>query len=299
VKRILICIAVIAAASGAVQASGVFACSGKANSSNSCYTSHLSTFDLQLNWDTSLSTSASSYVAPPIDGTNYNATWYASASFVNVTITGSNLIRGDDYFFTDTTGGGWQNLLNNPPNRVTGSFDSAPDTGLTTSGVGIPVNFYGEGLLGSQGMPGNNGGTFVVGSNTILSTFGFRIASDTNANFVVTINLFSSTDGSGTPLQTLTTNTLTDGGNCSSLAQLTPLVGGVPTPCNTAPFLYISTTGGVRSFSISTTDPTGFYIDSLDLYEPVPEPVTIVITGAGLLTLAFFLRRKRAAAARQ
>jgi hypothetical protein len=290
VKRILICIAVIVGASGAVQASGVIACNGVANASNSCYTSHLSTFDLQLNWDTSLSTSASSYVAPPIDGTNYNGTWYASAGYVNVTITGSTLIRADDYVYTHT-GVGYINLGNLGPNQFTGSFDSQPDTGLTTSGVGIPLNSLGEGLLGSF-----NAGSFVIGSNTVLSTFGFRIASSTMANFAVTIKLFGSADGSGTPLETLTQNGLTDGGNCSSLGQLT---GGVPTPCNTAPFLYVSTTGAVKSFSISTNDPTGFYIDALDLYEPVPEPATMLITGAGLLTLAYFLRRKRAAAARQ
>ena len=288
-KRILICIACIAAASEAALASGIISCSGVANSSNSCDTSHLSTFNLQLNWDTVLSTSPTTYNAPPIDGSNYNTTWYGSAGFVNVTITGTSLIRGDDYALIDTTQGWKTPPPGLTPYMVTGTFDSAPDTGFTTSGVGLAVGPYGEGLLGSY-----NAGSFVIGSNAVLSTFGFRISSITDANFNVTINLFSSSDGSGTPLQTLTANGLGGGGVCSSLGNTSG-----PVPCNTAPFLFVNTTGSVRSFSIQTNDPTGFYIDGLDLAEASPEPATLVITGAGLLTLAYCLRRKGAAGNRR
>jgi hypothetical protein len=290
VKRILICIATIVMASGASYASGIISCSGVANSSNSCYTSHLSTFNLQLNWDT-VSTSSSSYVAPPINGTNYNSTWYGSAGYMNVAVTGSSLIRADDYALLNTSLG-WVNAPGLGPYKFTGNFDSAPDTGLTTPGVNIPVNSYGEGLLGSY-----NAGSFVIGStNAILSSFGFRISSITNSTFNVTVNLFSSTNGSGTPLQTLTLNGLSGGGNCSSLSTLT---GGNPTPCNIAPFIYVTATGTVRSFSIATNDGTGFYIDALDLAGAgaAPEPATMLFTGGGLVALAWFLRRKRATTA--
>jgi hypothetical protein len=299
VKRIFICIAAIVIASGALQASGIIACSGVANSSNSCYTSHLSTFDLQLNWDTSLSTSSSIYTAPVVNGTPASATWYASAGYVNVDITGTSLIRAYDYAMLNNTTRGYQSIPGFGPYKFTGTFDSGPDSGLTTSGVGITIHSFnvpsvsatgaGESLLGSY-----NAGSFVIGTTAVLSSFGFRIAAISSATFNVTINLFGSTDGSGTALQTLTLSALSGGGNCQSLSVLT---NGNPTTCNTAPFIYVNTTGNVRSFSIATSDPTGFYIDALD-FNAVPEPATMLITGGGLVTLAWFLRRKRAATAR-
>jgi hypothetical protein len=244
-----------------------------------------------------LSTSPSVYT-PPIEGTGYNATWYASAGYVNVDITGTSLIRAEDYAMLDTSHG-WAAVPGHGPYQFTGSFDSAPDTGLTTSGVGIPVHTFsvpgygtggGESLLGSY-----NGGSFVIGAGSaVLTSFGFRIAAISNATFNVTINLFGSTNGSGTALETLTLNALSGGGNCQSLSQLT---NGSPTPCNTAPFIYVTATGGVRSFSIVTSDPTGFYIDALDMNVAAPEPTTMLITGGGLVTLAWFLRRKRVAIA--
>jgi hypothetical protein len=293
VKRIYICIAAIVAASGVVQASGIISCSGVATSSNSCDTSHLSTFNVQFNWDSVLSTTPGSINAPLIDGTVYNnATWYASSGSVNLTVSGQSLIRADDYAMTHTVLG-WTYIPGftamTPNYRFTGNFDSLPDTGFTTSGVGLTVGPYGEGLLGSY-----NAGTFVIGANTVLSSFGFRVSAITAPSFDVTINLFGSSDGSGTPLETLSANGLGGGGNCSSLTVLT---NGMPTPCNTAPFLFVSTTGGIHSFSISTSDLTGFYIDSFDMY--APEPATLLFTGGGLVGLAFFIRRRRMAATRR
>lgn len=286
-KRILICVATVVFSSGGLQASGIISCSGVANSSNSCYTSHLSTFDLQLNWDTALSTSATSYVAPPIDSSYYDTTWYASAGYVNVAITGTTLLRADDFALVHT-GLGWTSPPYWAPHYFSGNFDSAPDTGFTTPGVGLPLNSYGEGLLGSL-----DAGSFVIGANTVLTSFGFRIASITDTNFDVTINLFTSTDGSGTPAETLSLSDLNGGGNCASLSDATPL------PCNTAPFVYVTTTGAIRSFSISTSDSTGFFIDAVDLNVAVPEPATLAITGGGLIALACFVRRKRAASTEQ
>jgi hypothetical protein len=295
VKRICVCIAAIVAASGVVQASGIIACSGVANSSNSCDTSHLSTFGLQYNWDSVLSTTQGSVNAPLIDGTVYNnATWFASQGSLDLTISGQSLIRADNYAMTHTVLG-WTYIPGftplTPSYRFTGNFDALPDTGFTTSGVGLTVGPYGEGLLGSY-----NAGTFVIGANAILTSFGFRVSAiTTTLPFNVTINLFGSSDGSGTPLETLTANGLSGGGNCSSLTVLT---NGMPTPCNTAPFIFVSTTGGIHSFSISTSDSTGFYIDALDV-TAAPEPATLLFTGGGLVGLAFFIRRRRAAASRR
>jgi hypothetical protein len=231
---------------------------------------------------------------------DYNSTWYASAGYVNIDITGTSLIRADDYALLHTSDG-WMSVTGYGPYKFTGSFDSATDSGLTTSGVGIPVHNFsvpgigtggGESLLGSY-----NAGSFVIGStNAVLTSFGFRIAAISSATFNLTINLFGSTDGSGTALQTLTLNALSGGGNCAGLSILT---NGSPTPCNTAPFIYVTATGNVRSFSIATSDPTGFYIDALDMNVAAPEPTTMLITGGGLAALAWFLRRKRVAIARQ
>jgi hypothetical protein len=236
-----------------------------------------------------LSTSPSSYVAPPINGTYSNTTWYAAdGEYINVAVTGTSLIRADDYALVNTGMGWTAPPAGLSPYKFTGNFDSAPDTGFTTSGVGLTLNSYGEGLLGSY-----NAGSFVIGTNYLLSSFGFRIASITNMTFDVTIQLFGSTDGSGTPLQTLSLSSLTGGGNCSSLSP----ASGAPVPCNTAPFLFISATGLVHSFSIATNDPTGFYIDDLDLSgSTTPEPATMLITGGGLLALAYVIRRRRVTA---
>jgi hypothetical protein len=205
-----------------------------------------------------------------------------------------SLVRAEDYaeIIVPIFGG---SLVINPngnygfPYQFTGSFDSAPDTGFKTSGVGISLGPYGEYLLGSKnveiGGVQYNAGPITVGSPYALTSFAFRIAAITDATFGVTINLYSSADGSGTPVQTLSENNLGGGGNCSGLS------GNPPVPCNMAPLLYVSTTGVVRSFSIQTSDPTGFYIDALDL--STPEPATMLFTGIGLLSLAFAIRRKR------
>ena len=281
-NRILICIAALAAASGAAQASTVIACNtGAMDASNSCFTSHLATFSDQLLWS-GLSTSASSFSASPFGPGEYNATWYDSADGANFQVVGSSLIQADNYTLA-MTGAGWQNIGHFGPYSFSGNFDSAPDTGVTTSGVGLVLNSYGEQLLGSF-----NAGSFLVKSDTALSSFGFRIAAITSAAFDVTITLF---DGNGNQIGSpLIESGLTGGGNCATLGQ------NPPVPCNTAPFLYVSTTGNVASFSIATSDPTGFYMDGLDFNTDVPEPASLAITSGGLLTLAYFIRRKRAAA---
>jgi hypothetical protein len=286
VKRIIICIATIVAASGALQASGIIACSGTATAGNPCYASYLPTFNTQATWDSLVATNPGAQ--PTVNGVAYNTVWDSSGGFVNVAVSGSSLILADDYALIKI-GSMWINPAGSSglPYRFTGSFDSPPDTGFTTSGVGLPVGAYGENLLGSFN-PGSTG-SFLISttSNVLLTSFGFRIAAVTSSNFNVTINLFSNPDGTGTQ-QTLALNSLTGGGNCPSLSN-----SSGPVPCNNAPFLYVSTTGQVRSFSIQTNDPTGFYIDALD-FNTVPEPAPLLFTGAGLLCLAFMIRRKRA-----
>jgi hypothetical protein len=293
VKRILICIAAIIVASEAVQASTIIACGQ--NTLNSCYQSYLPTFNAQLDWDSVLSTSPTSYIAPPINGNSYPATWYASG-YMNVSISGSSLIRADDYALVHT-GMGWASIpCCAVPHAFTGGFDSAPDTNYP----GYTPGSFGEGLLGSY-----NAGSFVIGSTLALSSFGFRIASITDQNFTVTIDLFGSTNGTGSYQQLTVSSALgggaiSGGGNCAGLSTLGS--NGNPTPCNNAPFIYVSTAGStvgwVHSFSIQTSDTSGFYIDALDLLE-APEPTTMLVTGGSLLMLALLIRRKRTAAARQ
>jgi hypothetical protein len=208
---------------------------------------------------------------------------------MNVTITGTSLIRAEDYALVNTALG-WQPITCcSVAHQFTGGFDSAPDIG---SAWRFAADGYGESLVGSY-----NAGSFVIGSNKVLSTFGFRIATLTNSIFNVTIDLFGSANGTGSYEQ-LTLSNLSGGGNCAGLLTFDPHTG-TPTPCNNAPFVYVTTTSAVRSFSIATTDSTGFYIDALDVFDPVPEPATMLITGGGLMTLAYFIRRRRTTAARQ
>lgn len=285
-KRFLICIATLVAASGGLRASSVISCGILNTSPNPCSSAHLGTFNLQVDWNSLTATNPSDQ--PTIDGNSYNTTWDASAGYVNVQVSGTGLIRADNYAMVQV-GSNWMNPTGQAgfPYRFTGTFDSPPDTSYTVSNLTVPVGTYGETLLGSK-----NAGTFVIGTtNAILNSFGFRVASVTNANFDVTIQLFSSTDGSGTPLETLSLASLTGGGNCPSLSN------SPPQPCNTAPFLFVSTSGGIRSFAVTTNDGTGFYMSGLDVYA-TPEPATMVITGAGLIALAFAIRRKRSATAR-
>lgn len=286
-KRIIICIATIVAASGALQASGIIACSGTATAGNPCYASYLPTFNNQASWGSLVATDPNAQPSVT-SGVAYNTVWDSSGGFVNVAVSGSSLILADDYALIKI-GSMWINPAgaSGLPYKFTGSFDSPPDTGFTTSGAGITVGTYGESLLGSFN-PGSTG-SFLISTttNTLLTSFGFRIAAVTSSNFNVTLNLFSNPDGTGTE-QTLVLNSLTGGGNCPSLSNTSG-----PVPCNNAPFLYVSTTGQVRSFTIQTNDSTGFYIDSLD-FNVVPEPAPLLITGAALLGLAFVIRRKRA-----
>jgi hypothetical protein len=252
-----------------------------------------------LDWSTALTTSPGG-AAPPADGSHNNTNWYGSAGYMNVAITGTSLIRAYDYALVNT-GSGWQSIQCCwPPHAFTGNFDSAPDAGFDTAGVGIHLGSYhgggpyGEALLGSY-----NAGSFVIGSATVMSSFGFRISSITTPNFDVTINLFGSEDGTGSYEQ-LTLSNLSGGGNCAGLSTLTPAVTGAPTPCNTAPFIVVNTTSAVHSFSLQTSDSTGFYIDALDLSaDPNPEPATIALTGGALMMLAYGIRRKRAAVVRK
>jgi hypothetical protein len=172
---------------------------------------------------------------------------------------------------------------------VTGNFG-------TSTSVGAPSS--GDYLLGLKNANLTTADTIKIGQDTTKPTysfneFGFRIQGASNPNFTVTINLYASADGTGPILQTLTTpllsaNPQTNSLNCAAMTTNPPGV------CNTAPFIWVSTTGSVKSFTIATSDASGFYLDALEL-TTVPEPGTLLCAGAGLLGLAYAIRRRRAA----
>lgn len=275
-KRTLICVASIFLVSGALEASSVIACSGSATAVNSCYASHLSDFDSNLQWDTLTATNPS---APTTENGNiYNTTWYGTTGFMNVTVTGTELRLADNYGLV-WTGSAWVNPLTFPgyPYRFSGNFDAPPDT---TPSSAVTPGSPGDHLLGSA----SNTASFLIGTSSTLDVIGFRVAAVTMSTFDLTLSLFASSDGSGTP-EILSVPGLTGGGNCPGL------FNNPPTPCNTAAYVEVITSGPIRSFSVNTNDPSGFYIDTLQVSAPEPSPM--LLTGIGLLAGALVLRRKQ------
>lgn len=293
-KRILKCVGWVIGVSGVLQASGIVSCNPNPNAtSNACSASYLNTFET-VQWNTLYATNPSD----PVNfstGLTYNTTsapWDTSLAGVNIQVTGQDARVAVNYadmpeVYNSQTYWVPSSSVANSPYSFTGQFNSQPD-----AGSGSPGDY----LVGSaQPSGGGSAAPLVISANQPLTMFGFRISAVTMTSFQLTVDLFTSANGAGAPAEILTYN-LTNGGNCSGLISSSPTTA--PTPCNNAPFVAINPTGQYRSFSVSTSDPTGFYLDGFDL--ELPEPGAMLLSGAGLIGLAYLIRRKRvnAAAAR-
>ncbi len=285
-NRILKCGAWVVGVSWVLQASSIVSCNPNPNAtSNACSASYLNTFET-VQWNSLYATNPSD----PVNftsGLTYNTTsapWDTSLAGVNIQVTGQDARVAVNYADVPETFGSqtyWVPATNvsNSPFAFSGQFNAQPNTN-----AGSPGDY----LVGSaQPSGGGSAPPLVISANQNLTMFGFRISSVTMSSFQLTIDLFTSPNGAGTPAEILTYN-LTNGGNCSGLISSQPTMA--PTPCNNAPFVAVNPTGQYKSFSVSTNDPTGFYLDTFDLQ--LPEPGAMLLSGAGLLALAYLIRKR-------
>ena len=308
VKRILMCAALFGAAPGLMQASGVIAvsCGGTSAltsstvcSNNATYGNILETFGNDyLQWN-----GANDIASPTLTATNpsdpalangvmYDTTWDAVG--LPFTVTGSELDLADNYIEI-LKGTKYVPPVGSHPQIYEGTFNSQP---------GVSAGTPGDYLLGSGGTTGGttNGGLpadaiTIASTGNALSSFGFRISSSEYTSFDAVIQLYDQNgDAIGTPL---TYSNLGGGGLCPTLA-VTP---GQPTPvaCNTAPFIQVTTGAGVYSFSVYTTqtngqaDNGGFFLDTFYYAfqtSGVPEPGSLLLAGAGLVSMVALGRRR-------
>lgn len=280
-KHALIFGALALLASEALHASTMISCAPTsatdANTVNTCYASHLSDFQTNLQWD-NLVDALSNPV--PVDGTAHSTTWYGSTALGTVSVTGANMYLRANYEATQLSGGLWLNIQDPHYAHFNGTFDAPPDT---TPDSAVMPGYPGDFLIGTTN-------TLTISSGAVgMANFGFRVASQSNTAFDMVLSLFASTDGSGPALETHTFISAYGGGTCAGLATVG---GAAPTPCNTAPFFAVTGTEGVHSFTVSVNDPNGFYIDTLQLNDN-PEPASLLLTGFGLASLVGFARRRK------
>jgi hypothetical protein len=290
VKRKLICAVLFSAAPGLLHASGVIAvsCGGASvlTASTTCsnsatYGSILETFSNDLQWN-----AANDIVSPTLTATNasdpasangglYNTTWDAVG--LPISVTGSDIGLADNYIQVKKFNN-WVTPTTPGPQIYEGMFDSQPD-----ASAGSPGDY----LIGS----GNGSAITIASTNPLdpLSSFGFRISTQDYTSFDVVIQLYGATGNAiGSPL---VVSNLGGGGLCTNLAAATPV------PCNTAPFIQVTTGGGVYSFSVYTTQTDGqadtgpFFLDTF-YYSGAPEPGSLLLAGAGLASMIAFARRR-------
>jgi hypothetical protein len=263
-----------------MSASTAISCSGDAAAVNSCYSSHLSSFNTQLDWA----------IFGPADTALHTGMWTASSGGMTVDVSAPNTsgaegLRLADNYSRILSGGVWMQAYNlpSPPYSFPGHFDSQPD-----AGAGSP----GDHLMGLR-LDGTNAlGAMMINFNSPLTDLAFRMASTTSSLFNANVQIFSGINGGGTLLGQLNLSGLTGGGVCPGL-NMNP-----PVPCNDAPWLAFLAQSGIRSVSISSSDPTGFYIGHLyvgngSIVTTAPEPASLILCGCGAALLFFGKKRRQ------
>ena len=183
-----------------------------------------------------------------------------------------------------------------PPSTsiFTGHFNSQPN--------GSAQSPYGDHLVGFE----RGQGPMVIDFDVPITSVGFYISPKTLSglsgfDFDATIKMYDHVNPLSTETPTLTyrisSNGSGGGGDCSALA--------IGTACNDAPFLAVDGNSSLlsipmsfRSIVISTSDNTGFFIDSLyigaaPLDTTVPEPASALLIGGGMIAVALAARKRQ------
>jgi hypothetical protein len=161
-----------------------------------------------------------------------------------------------------------------------GHFDSIPD-----ATAGTP---YGDHLVGFQSAQG----PLLIQFSTDINSVGFYISTKTSTSVDATIKAYNvlNPTSSTVPIVSYRVTDTAGGGICTALD------GGPPVPCKDAPFLAIDALSNhFSSIVISTTDNSGFYIDQMYIAaaEEVPEPVSSLLIGGGIVLFGFVSRKFR------
>ncbi len=121
---------------------------------------------------------------------------------------------------------------------------------------GVRSLFLGHFELGDHLVGISGPGSFILlVFDQDITDLGFRVAAAQTAGFNFTMQAFGDMTGSGTPIFDNAWTGLTGGGVCSTLHS--------NVACDDAPFVGFTGASGVRSLLLTSSDPNGFFIDSL------------------------------------
>ncbi len=292
---------------------GTYALTASATCGDTTYQAVLEQFSNNLQWNAgsdilspTLTDAPGSTFAPMANGTESTSLTTWDAVSLPISVTGSSLELADNYVNVARGATHWSPAGTTNPQTAPYNFNSQQAT--NTSG-------FAPGTVGASGTPGDyllgSGVNLAAPLNTTsstpadaitlastapLSSFGFRVESATYTSFDVVIQLYGS-GGLSDPLGTETFTNLSGGGTCATLGTTVP----GPTACNTAPFVMVTSPTGVYSFTVYTTqangsaDNGGFFLDSFSFNEEptdVPEPASLLLAGAGLMSMVAFARRR-------
>lgn len=284
---------------GNLSATVVLTCgfNGGPLSGSGCYSLPTFSFNETLDWQTAYGSADSGAHSTTYNPVTSGGPWLAAATDSGLTVgadfgptySGTNVISRLDNFalvnvegnwvlpFTTGAYADWQNWA--------GTFDAAPDAGVGATGDHLLSTSGGMGALELQFSSGISGALF-------------RISNGTTGDVDATVAAYSVLHPIATdvPIMTYTIHATSldgtaPGGNCAGLSN-----SPTPIPCNTAPYIGISTGGllNIRSLVISTPSATGVFLDTLYLDDGMatPEPGTMALTGV-VGILAFLGRRRR------
>jgi hypothetical protein len=306
VKQLLLAVTLLTGAGGLLDAATVIDCAGSTAVISSCVATKLANFTTQLDWA----------VFGPAEGTiHHNAMWTAN----NLLMSGLDVSVSDRGTSADPSEGlrlaynlgtvfydfQWTNASTIPAAgyvRPT-HFNSSSNPNGTLADILADRNLDGtvrDGTIHLLGLALNGLGAnreMVLDFSSGMVNFGFYATSAVAANFDLRVQVFAGAGGTGTMLSDNSFSYTGVGATCGTMLSQ-PFQ---PTGCNDAPFVYGSGFGSAfngtaRSLVVSSSDPSGFYMTNLFMYdgsaEATPEPGPMVLCGLGIVLLAIGNRKR-------